>query len=116
MDAGANKLPPGPRATRLDLLRNTRIHPGQLFMLYSDAERCVDQILGEAESAAAPATEMRDEYGVVHRLWAVAEPERVAAIQKAMAGQKLVIGDGNHRYEMALNYRNERVAPSRRAD
>ena len=36
------------------------------------------------------------------------EPQRVAAIQKAMQNQKLVIADGHHRYETALNYRNER--------
>ncbi len=98
----------GPKADRLELLRHTRTHTGQLFMLYSDAERRVDAILAEAESSSAPATELRDEYGVVHRLWIVAEPERVAAIQKAMADQKLVIADGHHRYETALTYRNER--------
>jgi uncharacterized protein (DUF1015 family) len=37
----------------------------------------------------------------------MAEPQRVAAIQKAMKDQKLVIADGHHRYETALNYRNE---------
>src|SRR5260370_13041306 len=76
-------------------------------MLYSDAQKRVDAILAEAESAAAPATEMLDEYGVVHRLWVISEPERVAAIQKAMEDQKLVIADGHHRYETALNYRHE---------
>jgi uncharacterized protein (DUF1015 family) len=98
----------GPKADRLELLRHTKTHTGQLFMLYSDAEKRVDRILAEAESAAAPATEMRDEYGVTHRLWVIAEPQRTAAIQKAMEGQKLVIADGHHRYETALNYRNER--------
>src|SRR6266581_709803 len=97
----------GPKADRLELLRHTKMHTGQLFMLYSDAEKRVDAILAEAEAAAAPATEMRDEYGVVHRLWVIAEPQRVAAIQKAMEDQKLVIADGHHRYETALNYRNE---------
>jgi len=97
----------GPKADRLELLRNTRTHTGQLFLLYSDAQRRVDAVLAEAESAAAPATEMRDEYSVVHRLWVIAEPERVAVIQKAMGDQKLVIADGHHRYETALNYRNE---------
>ncbi len=97
----------GPKADRLELLRHTKTHTGQLFMLYSDAEKRIDAILAEAESAASPATEMRDEYGVLHRLWVVAEPQRVAAIQKAMADQKLVIADGHHRYETALNYRNE---------
>jgi len=98
----------GPKADRLELLRHTKTHTGQLFMLYSDAEKRIDTILAEVESAAAPATEMRDEYGVVHRLWVIAEPQRVAAIQKAMEQQKLVIADGHHRYETALNYRNER--------
>ncbi len=98
----------GPKADRLELLRHTKMHTGQLFMLYSDPQRRIDGILAEAEAAAAPATEMRDEYGVVHRLWVIAEPERVAAIQKAMEDQKLVIADGHHRYETALNYRKER--------
>ena len=106
----------GPKADRLELLRHTRTHSGQLFMLYSDSERRVDHILSETESAAPPVTEMRDEYGVVHRLWVVAEPERIAAIQKAMAEQKLVIADGHHRYETALNYRNERRKQSRKTD
>jgi uncharacterized protein (DUF1015 family) len=97
----------GPKADRLELLRHTRTHTGQLFMLYSDEQRRVDAILMEAESAAAPVTEMRDEYGVVHRLWAIAEPGRVSAIQEAMAAQKFVIADGHHRYETALNFRNE---------
>jgi uncharacterized protein (DUF1015 family) len=100
----------GPKADRLELLRHTRTHTGQLFLLYSDEQRRVDAILAEAEAAAPPATEMRDEYGVVHRLWVIAEPQRVAAIQEAMAAQKLVIADGHHRYETALNYRNERRA------
>jgi uncharacterized protein (DUF1015 family) len=98
----------GPKADRLELLRHTKTHTGQLFMLYADAGKRIDGILAEAESAAAAATEMRDEYGVLHRLWVIAEPQRVAAIQKAMEDQKLVIADGHHRYETALNYRNER--------
>jgi uncharacterized protein (DUF1015 family) len=97
----------GPKVDRLQMLRHTHTHTGQLFMLYSDAERRVDKILEDAESSAAPATEMRDEYGVLHRLWVFSQPERVAAIQAGMADQKLVIADGHHRYETALNYRNE---------
>jgi uncharacterized protein (DUF1015 family) len=97
----------GPKADRLELLRHTKVHTGQLFMLYSDPERRIDKLLAEAEASGSPATELRDEYGVAHRLWVVAEPERVSAIQKAMMDQKLVIADGHHRYETALNYRNE---------
>jgi len=98
----------GPKADRLELLRHTRTHTGQLFMLYSDEQRRVDNILADVEASAPPATELRDEYGVVHRLWVVSDPAKIAAIQEAMASQKLVIADGHHRYETALTYRNER--------
>jgi uncharacterized protein (DUF1015 family) len=98
----------GPKADRLELLRHTHMHTGQLFMLYSDAERRVEAILAEAESSAAPATELRDEYDVVHRLWVISNAHRLASIAQAMAEQKLVIADGHHRYETALTYRNER--------
>src|ERR1700704_1178240 len=54
----------GPKADRLELLRNTRTHTGQLFLLYSDPQKRVDAILREAESGAPPATEVHDEYGV----------------------------------------------------
>jgi uncharacterized protein (DUF1015 family) len=106
----------GPKADRLELLRHTRTHTGQLFMLYSDAERGIDTLLAGAESAAAPATELRDEYGVVHRLWVIADAERISAIRNAMADQKLVIADGHHRYETALNYRNERRSQTFHSD
>jgi uncharacterized protein (DUF1015 family) len=97
----------GPKADRLELLRHTKTHTGQLFMLYADEQQRVEAILAEAETAAAPATELRDEYGVTHRLWVIADPERVRAVQQAMEDQKLVIADGHHRYETALSYRDE---------
>jgi len=97
----------GPKADRLELLRHTRTHTGQLFMLYSDPARKVDAILDEVEASQKAATELLDEYGVVHRLWPVSDPAKVSAIQAAMAPQKLVIADGHHRYETSLNFRNE---------
>ena len=106
----------GPKADRLELLRHTRTHTGQLFMLYSDPQKRVDTVLADAESSSAPATELTDEYAVIHRLWPIAEPDRVSAIQQAMAEQKLVIADGHHRYETALNYRNERRASAASPD
>jgi len=97
----------GPKADRLELLRHTRTHTGQLFMLYSDTHRQVDGVLGEVQSSQSPVTQLTDEYGVIHSLWLVAEPHRISAIQAAMAEQKLVIADGHHRYETSLNFRNE---------
>jgi len=96
----------GPKADRLELLRNTRCQTGQLFLLYEDPTRRVDAILEEA-AKIAPIAELRDEYDVQHRLWAISDAGKIGEITGAMAAQKLVIGDGHHRYETALAYRDE---------
>jgi uncharacterized protein (DUF1015 family) len=93
----------GPKKDRMELLRHTHAHFGQLFMLYPDPDRTVDAILDEAASAA-PLGEVTDEYGVIHRIWKITDAAR---IQELMADKKLVIADGHHRYETALAFRNE---------
>ena len=104
----------GPKADRLELLRHTRAHTGQLFMLYDDPAGRMDSLLDSAASAP-PDMEVRDEYGVAHRIWLIAQPDAVAAIQSAMADKKLVIADGHHRYETALAYRDEQRNAQRAA-
>jgi uncharacterized protein (DUF1015 family) len=95
-----------PKADRIELLRNTRAQTGQLFLLYDDPARRIDSML-ESVMAKNPAIEIRDEYGVTHRLWPIPDAALIEKVQAAMADKKLVIADGHHRYETALNYRNE---------
>ena len=99
----------GPKADRLELLRHTRAHIGQLFMIYEDPARRVDSILAQA-AGAAPVTQLADEFDVEHRLFRISQTDQLAEIQRTLASQKLVIADGHHRYETALAYRNERRA------
>jgi uncharacterized protein (DUF1015 family) len=105
----------GPKADRLELLRQTRTQTGQLFMLYTDARRRLDAQLNAAALAAAPAAAC-DEYGVIHRLWPVFDRDVIASIADEMAPTRLVIADGHHRYETALAYRDECRAKSGRRD
>jgi uncharacterized protein (DUF1015 family) len=105
----------GPKADRLELLQHTRAHTGQLFMLYDDPDRRVDEILDHAASAP-PTMDVRDEFGVVHYIWRISQAEEIAALQTAMADKKLVIADGHHRYETALAYRNEQRVADGSAD
>ena len=58
----------------------------------------------------SPAVGVVDEDGIGHRLWLVQEPEEMAALQAALRDQPVFIADGHHRYETALNFRNERQA------
>jgi uncharacterized protein (DUF1015 family) len=95
-----------PKADRIELLRHTRAQTGQLFFLYDDPARRIDTWLEEATRKNLP-LELHDEYGVTHHLWPVFDPALIERMQSAMADKKLVIADGHHRYETALNYRNE---------
>jgi uncharacterized protein (DUF1015 family) len=96
----------GPKQDRLELLRHTHAHFGQLFMLYSDPGESIDRLLDEA-AERPPLGEVADEYGAEHRLWRISEPERIDTIRRLMSDKKLLIADGHHRYETALAFRNE---------
>jgi uncharacterized protein (DUF1015 family) len=97
-----------PKNDRLNLLRATRAHFGQIFMLYSDPAGSVEKILYEGSGPAE--AEVTDEYGVLHRLWRIGDPAAIRLLTTAMADKKLIIADGHHRYETALNYSRECAA------
>ena len=92
----------GPKKDRMELLRHTHAHFGQIFMLYPDQSGAIDALLDEA-AAGAPLAQVEDEYGAVHRVWKIAG---AAMIQELMADKRLLIADGHHRYETALAFRN----------
>lgn len=96
----------GPKKDRLKLLRHTRAHFGQLFMLYPDPENAVDRLLEQA-SHGPPLLDVLDDYQARHRVWPIREPSAIARIQELMRPKKLLIADGHHRYETALAYRDE---------
>jgi uncharacterized protein (DUF1015 family) len=94
-----------PKADRLNLLRATRAHFGQIFMLFNDPAGEIDDALAKV-ARHSPNVEVCDEYNVRHRLWLI--PGLVDLIHRKMVDKKLIIADGHHRYETALNYQAER--------
>jgi uncharacterized protein (DUF1015 family) len=97
-----------PKSDRLNLLKATHAHFGQIFMLYSDPAGSVEKILYEGGGPAD--AEVTDEYGVLHRVWRVSDPATIRLLTSTMADKKLIIADGHHRYETALNYSKEHAA------
>ncbi len=95
-----------PRNDRLNLLKATHAHFGQIFMLYSDPAGSIEKTLYEGNGGAD--AEVTDEYGVLHRLWRVNSPAAIRLLVTAMDDKKLIIADGHHRYETALKYSKER--------
>jgi uncharacterized protein (DUF1015 family) len=95
----------GPKADRLELLKSTRAHFGQIFMLYSDPKGAIEAELGRV-AGEKPWQHLTDEYGTVHSVWGATDASNIESIVEAMRPKKLVIADGHHRYETALAYRN----------
>ena len=70
----------GPKKDRMELLKHTHAHFGQIFMLYPDPKGEIDQILDEA-AKSAPLGKIVDEYGATHTFYKISDPARVAKIQ-----------------------------------
>ena len=101
-----------PKSDRLNLLRATRAHFGQIFMLYSDPARSAEGVLFGERSGGRDAAGHRSD-GRIRRAASGVEDYRSGEDQSAGDGledKKLIIADGHHRYETALNYMKERGA------
>ena len=92
----------GPKLDRLKLTEATQAYFGQLFFLYDDPQRRIDDLLDEA-AQGLPLMQAEEE-GVVHKLWRIDDPAKLVRIQELIADKKLLIADGHHRYETALAY------------
>ena len=72
-----------PKSDRLNLLKATHAHFGQIFMLYSDPAGSVESIL--YDNAGPADAEVTDEYDVLHRIWRVSDPATIRLLTTAMA-------------------------------
>jgi uncharacterized protein (DUF1015 family) len=97
---------PGPKADRLRLTRATRANVSPIFSLYSDHSHAAWKALSPA-TERPPWADITDADGTVHRLWRVADPEAIAAVQAAARDVELLIADGHHRYETMQAYAQE---------
>jgi len=97
----------GPKVDRLNLMRATEANFGHIFMLYPGDR--INELLGAAVEGL-PGFELHElfERDVTQQFWAVTDPRVVAAVVEEMAPKRnLIIADGHHRYETALNFRDE---------
>jgi uncharacterized protein (DUF1015 family) len=97
---------PGPKEDRLRLTRATRANLSPIFSLFPDASGAATEMLAQATSAE-PFAEATDHEGTRNTVWRVSDPERIAALQAALADAELLIADGHHRYETARAYADE---------
>ncbi len=100
----------GPKVDRLNLLRATETNFGQIFMLYPDPENRINAILDATIAGQEPDVDVRElfEKDVRQKMWVVTDPQAIAQVVDEMAPKRgLIVADGHHRYETALNFRAE---------
>ncbi|MFC4914045.1 DUF1015 family protein [Actinomadura gamaensis] len=87
---------PGPVRDRLALMSEARANLEPIFLIHEgggDAARIVDET-----AEAAPLMEFPASDGLVHRVWRITDPVRIARIAADLRGRQALIADGHHRY------------------
>ena len=98
-----------PKSDRLNLLKG---HTSPLWPDFHAVFRSRPAAWRKSSTrGSGPAdSEVTDEYGVLHRVWRVSDPATIRMLTSTMEDKKLIIADGHHRYETALNYAKEHAA------
>jgi uncharacterized protein (DUF1015 family) len=96
---------PKPKGERLNLQRATRANLSPIWGL-SMAGGLSDLLAPGGEPDGRRLGRAVDAEGVVHELWALPE-DRVEKVVALVADAPVVLADGHHRLETALNYRQE---------
>ncbi len=94
---------PKPKSDRLDLLRATRANLSPIWGL--SMAPGVTATFDPTDDE--PVAEAYDDDGVRHQIWALSDPDAVAAVGAGVASAPVVLADGHHRYETARAYQAE---------
>ncbi len=111
-NSGAGVLPhehtlAAPKQDRLQLMRSIEGNEDLVYMLYADDTLTVERAMDQSISGKQPLIEVTDDFGTIHQIWAITNPDAVSGITNAMHPQKLFIADGHHRFETSVNFMNE---------
>lgn len=99
----------GPKLDRLNLMRATQMQLSPVFSLYSDPGLEIFKRV-EKTLKTTPFMDFITDEGERHQVWKVRDATTANFINSFLSEKPLFIADGHHRYETALNYRNEVLA------
>src|SRR5436305_4644932 len=95
-----------PLSDRLNLLRATATNISPIMCLYDDPQGQIRELLAASHVFQAD-IQVRDKVGGMHLLYPITEQKHIQHIHDFFLTKQLYIADGHHRYETALNYREE---------
>ena len=97
----------GPKADRLNLMRECHANLSPIFLLYADPTGDIEQVMENFTDTHRPEIDCAETFGSTHQLWCLDDAERNNEIQNLFSSKPLLIADGHHRYETALAFRDE---------
>jgi len=95
-----------PKEDRLKLMQHCNANFSSIFGLFSDPSKRIDSVLKDY-MRHSPLYDLVDDAGMRHTLWAIRDNKVIQIITGVMSDKQVFIADGHHRYETAINYRNE---------
>lgn len=93
----------GPKEDRLKLTKACKANFSQIFMVYSDPEKKIENAV---DLTSTPFIDVTDDNGVRNIVWKIEDEPTIKLIEDVLKDKTLLIADGHHRYETAMNYRN----------
>ncbi|MBI3759587.1 MAG: DUF1015 domain-containing protein, partial [Deltaproteobacteria bacterium] len=100
---------PKAKEDRLRLLTETHTNVSPIFGLYPSGNTALESLLAEV-AERAPMIEVTDDLGILNQVRAIEDRDEIAIVQNSLADVRVLIADGHHRYETALEYRRRRRA------
>jgi uncharacterized protein (DUF1015 family) len=95
---------PAAKEDRLRLLTATGTNVSPIFGLYPSGNTELERLLAGV-AGREPSIDVTDEAGIVNQIRPIDAPEELRIVQRALAEARILIADGHHRYETALEYR-----------
>ncbi len=93
-----------PKVDRLNLVKATRTNLSQIFSVFRDPEGDVQRMILDAASGQ-PEFDFIDEQEIRRQVWRITDKAFIDRLTELMKEKDIIIADGHHRYETALNYR-----------
>ncbi|MCX8093742.1 MAG: DUF1015 domain-containing protein [Candidatus Goldbacteria bacterium] len=96
----------GPKIDRLELMRQTKANTSPILTFFYDSKQVVNSVLLKNINKQ-PFLEASIDRDLYCKLWKVEKEKDIEIIIDFLKDKQLFIADGHHRYETALNFRNE---------
>src|SRR5271154_7170292 len=98
---------PAAKEDRLRLLIALQVNTSSIFGLYSGAHPELDRLRAQV-AEREPLIDLVDDLGIRNELRPIDAADEIAIIARELEAPRILIADGHHRYETALNYRRAR--------